>query len=41
MRLVATPLEGVLLVEPERLADERGFFARTYDAASGWRRSCR
>ncbi len=32
MRLVATALEGVLLVEQERLADERGFFARTYDA---------
>ncbi len=31
MRLVATPLDGVLLVEPERLADERGHFARTYD----------
>jgi dTDP-4-dehydrorhamnose 3,5-epimerase len=32
MRLVATPLEGVMLVEQERLGDERGFFARTYDA---------
>ncbi len=32
MRLVPTPLEGVLLVEQERLTDERGFFARTYDA---------
>lgn len=32
MRLVATPLDGVLLVEQERLADDRGFFARTYDA---------
>jgi dTDP-4-dehydrorhamnose 3,5-epimerase len=31
MRLVATPLEGVMLVEQERLGDERGFFARTYD----------
>ena len=28
----ATPLEGVCVVEQERLADERGFFARTYDA---------
>jgi dTDP-4-dehydrorhamnose 3,5-epimerase len=27
----ATPLEGVYEVEQERLADERGFFARTYD----------
>ena len=33
MRLVATALEGVLLVEQERLSDERGFFARTYDVA--------
>ncbi len=31
MRLVATPLEGVLVVLQDRLADERGFFARTYD----------
>jgi dTDP-4-dehydrorhamnose 3,5-epimerase len=31
---VPTALEGVLLVEPERLADERGHFARTYDAAA-------
>jgi dTDP-4-dehydrorhamnose 3,5-epimerase len=28
-----TPLPGVRIVEPERIADERGFFARTYDAA--------
>ncbi len=33
MRVVPTPLDGVLLLEPERLTDERGFFARTYDAA--------
>jgi dTDP-4-dehydrorhamnose 3,5-epimerase len=26
-----TPLEGVCVVEPERIVDERGFFARTYD----------
>jgi dTDP-4-dehydrorhamnose 3,5-epimerase len=26
-----TPLDGLCVVEPERLADERGFFARTYD----------
>jgi len=25
-----TPLAGVWLLEPERIADERGFFARTY-----------
>lgn len=31
MRLVQTPLPGVMLVEQERLGDERGFFARTYD----------
>jgi dTDP-4-dehydrorhamnose 3,5-epimerase len=31
VRLRPTPLDGVLVVEPERLADERGFFARTYD----------
>lgn len=33
MRLVQSRLEGVLLVEQERLGDERGFFARTYDVA--------
>jgi dTDP-4-dehydrorhamnose 3,5-epimerase len=33
MRFVETPLPGVVLVEQERLGDERGFFARTYDAA--------
>ena len=32
MRFVETPLAGVVLVEQERLGDERGFFARTYDA---------
>jgi dTDP-4-dehydrorhamnose 3,5-epimerase len=32
MKLTPTPLHGVLLVEQERLGDERGFFARTYDA---------
>lgn len=31
MKFVQTPLDGVLLVEQERLGDERGFFARTYD----------
>ena len=28
-----TGVEGCYLVEPERLADHRGFFARTFDAA--------
>jgi dTDP-4-dehydrorhamnose 3,5-epimerase len=32
MRFVATPLEGVWVIEPERLDDERGWFARTFDA---------
>jgi len=31
VRVEPTPLEGLLVVEQERLADERGFFARTYD----------
>lgn len=31
MRLVATALDGLMVVEPQRLTDERGFFARTYD----------
>jgi dTDP-4-dehydrorhamnose 3,5-epimerase len=26
-----TPLAGLFVIEPERFADERGFFARTYD----------
>ncbi|MDP9347340.1 MAG: dTDP-4-dehydrorhamnose 3,5-epimerase [Actinomycetota bacterium] len=33
MRFVETPLAGVWLIETERLGDERGWFARTYDAA--------
>ncbi|HMD52415.1 MAG TPA: dTDP-4-dehydrorhamnose 3,5-epimerase [Solirubrobacteraceae bacterium] len=32
MRFTETPLAGVCVVEPERLADERGWFARTFDA---------
>jgi dTDP-4-dehydrorhamnose 3,5-epimerase len=32
VKLTRSPLEGVWLVEPQRLVDERGFFARTYDA---------
>lgn len=32
MRVVGTALPGVLLCEPEPVADERGFFARLVDA---------
>jgi dTDP-4-dehydrorhamnose 3,5-epimerase len=32
VKLVDTPLPGVVLVEPEAVADERGFFARTFCA---------
>jgi dTDP-4-dehydrorhamnose 3,5-epimerase len=32
VRFVETPLPGVWLVETQRLGDERGWFARTYDA---------
>jgi dTDP-4-dehydrorhamnose 3,5-epimerase len=32
MRFIQTPLAGVWVIEPERLGDERGWFARTYDA---------
>ena len=31
MRFVETPLPGVIVIEPERLSDERGWFARTLD----------
>jgi len=31
-----TALDGLLVVEPERVADERGFFARTYDVEALW-----
>lgn len=34
MRLFETPLAGVWIVEPTRLADERGHFARTFCAQS-------
>lgn len=30
MRLLPTPLAGAYIIEPERLADERGFFAQIY-----------
>lgn len=32
MRFTKTPIAGAMLVELERLTDERGFFARTYCA---------
>jgi dTDP-4-dehydrorhamnose 3,5-epimerase len=32
MRFVETPLAGVWVIELERVADERGWFARTFDA---------
>ncbi len=34
MKLAPTPIPGVWVVEPERIADERGWFARTFDAAA-------
>ena len=30
MRFIETRLKGAFVIEPERLADERGFFARTW-----------
>ena len=36
-RFHETPLPGVWAVEPELLADERGWFARTFDATSSGR----
>jgi dTDP-4-dehydrorhamnose 3,5-epimerase len=30
MRIVETPLAGVFMLEPEKLGDERGFFARVW-----------
>ena len=32
MRLEPTPLAGLHVIEPERISDERGYFARTFDA---------
>jgi dTDP-4-dehydrorhamnose 3,5-epimerase len=32
MIFTETPLPGAFVLEPERLADERGFFARTFEA---------
>ncbi len=31
MRFLETSLPGVIVIEPERLSDERGWFARTFD----------
>lgn len=31
MRFTETPLAGAWVIEPERVADERGWFARTFD----------
>ena len=36
MNLVATPLDGLLVAEPARAEDERGFFARTFDVEALW-----
>jgi dTDP-4-dehydrorhamnose 3,5-epimerase len=33
MRFVQVPLTGAWVIEPDRLGDERGWFARTFDAA--------
>ena len=30
MKFIETPLKGAFVVEPERLKDDRGFFARTF-----------
>ncbi|NNL67219.1 MAG: dTDP-4-dehydrorhamnose 3,5-epimerase [Myxococcales bacterium] len=30
MNFLETDIEGIVLIDPERLEDERGFFARTY-----------
>ena len=34
MKLVPTPLPGAYVVELEPIRDERGWFARTFDAAA-------
>jgi dTDP-4-dehydrorhamnose 3,5-epimerase len=33
MRFIETPLAGAWVIEPDKLTDERGWFARTFDAA--------
>jgi dTDP-4-dehydrorhamnose 3,5-epimerase len=32
MRIITTPLDGMLIIEPKRYQDERGFFLETYQA---------
>jgi dTDP-4-dehydrorhamnose 3,5-epimerase len=32
MRFIQTPLVGAWIIEPDRLSDDRGWFARTFDA---------
>lgn len=41
MRFTETELAGAWIVEPEPIADVRGFFARTFDAAEFTRRGLR
>jgi len=41
MIFTETPLAGTWVVEPERVQDERGFFARTFDADEFARRGMR
>ncbi|HEX8243788.1 MAG TPA: dTDP-4-dehydrorhamnose 3,5-epimerase, partial [Longimicrobium sp.] len=41
MIFTATELAGAWIVDPERLEDERGFFARTFDAGEFARRGLR
>ncbi|HEX8394658.1 MAG TPA: dTDP-4-dehydrorhamnose 3,5-epimerase [Longimicrobium sp.] len=41
MIFTETELPGAWIVEPERIEDERGFFARTFDAAEFCRRGLR
>lgn len=38
MRFIETPIAGAFLIEPEPSEDERGFFARIFDAAEFARR---
>jgi dTDP-4-dehydrorhamnose 3,5-epimerase len=41
MVFTETPIPGAWLLEPERLEDERGFFARVFDAAEFAKRGMR
>jgi dTDP-4-dehydrorhamnose 3,5-epimerase len=38
MRFIETPLPGAWVIEPEEIEDERGWFARTFDAEEFRRR---